>query len=617
MPSLSAFPQPARLTPRLFFWLAILLLIFLCLLQVGLFPLEETRWGQGTFLLYWSKTLKPFLLAACQPSLSDQNTSLPTGATPFLMRIGNELLATLRYSLIAMSLALPTGFILALFASRSWWPQCPSFLTHKCLWFIHITTRLFLSWMRSLHEILWAIILLLLLGNTPLSACIALAIPFSATLGKVFSEMFEEAPLHAARYLEAEGVSPSRAFFFSTLREVFADMLTYSFYRFECALRASAVLGFVGIETIGLSLHRSFENAFYREFWTEFYLLITLIILVDALGAKLRQSFNSPALAQRIQTDDLAALPIKKSIALLYKKRPQSRFISLLITAMLLGYGFSWLASFWGLPPLTQGASSAFTQARITRFILDITPEVWQTDPSLSSLFMWVKELWHTQGKEALLNTLGMASLAILCAGGGTLLLLVWGSRQLARREPFGIPQGASTRLANFFWNALGRAMRFFFLLMRAIPEYLLAYLLIGLLGVHIWSLILALFFHNLGILGRLWSETLENASSQPAAWLRSAGGTRMQCYIFAYLPAVGNRFLLYLFYRWETCVREASVLGMLGVASLGLSISLARNFYYAYDAMFFFVTLGSCAVMAGDFLSLIARHYLRKTTNG
>ena len=70
------------------------------------------------------------------------------------------------------------------------------------------------------------------------------------------------------------------------------DLITYSFYRFECALRASAVLGFVGIETIGLSIQLSHEEFYYREVWTYFYLLLAMIVIVDLWGAAIRKRLH-------------------------------------------------------------------------------------------------------------------------------------------------------------------------------------------------------------------------------------------------------------------------------------------------------------------------------------
>jgi phosphonate transport system permease protein len=60
-------------------------------------------------------------------------------------------------------------------------------------------------------------------------------------------------------------------------------------YRFECALRASAVLGFFGLPTIGFYLSASFENLHYREVWTFLYALIVLVVITDCWSAAMRR----------------------------------------------------------------------------------------------------------------------------------------------------------------------------------------------------------------------------------------------------------------------------------------------------------------------------------------
>ena len=76
--------------------------------------------------------------------------------------------------------------------------------------------------------------------------------------------------------------------------------------------------------------------------------------------------------------------------------------------------------------------------------------------------------------------------------------------------------------------------------------------------------------------------------------------------------PAAIPRAVLFFFYRWETCVREATVLGMLGIVSLGCFImdSRARNHY---DEMIFFVLLGALIVIVGDVVSALARRAVRR----
>ena len=72
------------------------------------------------------------------------------------------------------------------------------------------------------------------------------------------------------------------------------------------------------------------------------------------------------------------------------------------------------------------------------------------------------------------------------------------------------------------------------------------------------------------------------------------------------------NRFLLYLCYRWETCVREATVLGMLGMLSLGFWIqdARARN---QYDNMVLAMACGALLVVVGDLVSALVREVVRR----
>ena len=92
---------------------------------------------------------------------------------------------------------------------------------------------------------------------------------------------------------------------------------------------------------------------------------------------------------------------------------------------------------------------------------------------------------------------------------------------------------------------------------------------------------------------------------------MRALGATRLQLAAVAIFPATLGRFLLYFFYRWETCVREATVLGLLGFISLGWFIEDARARTH-YDEMFLFILLGSAIILIGDLLSALARHRIR-----
>jgi len=258
---------------------------------------------------------------------------------------------------------------------------------------------------------------------------------------------------------------------------------------------------------------------------------------------------------------------------------------------------------------------SARRVANLRRFVeVDLVPFPLRAGGAGDATFgSWAADLVGERGASGMTQTLLIAVLAIVLAGAASAVLAPLGARNLATREPFapatlpGRPRGAGWRLAS------GSA-RVLLILLRAVPEYVWAFLLLAMLGPSAWPAVLALAIHNAGILGKLGAETMENLSPGPLAALRSLGASRAQIAVHAVLPLALPRFLLYFFYRFETCVREATVLGMLGVVSLGYWIQEARARQF-YDEMALLVALGAVIVLLGDLLSAAARAALRRAT--
>ena len=67
------------------------------------------------------------------------------------------------------------------------------------------------------------------------------------------------------------------------------DLCAYAFYRFECSVRSSAVLGFFGYQTIGYHLELAFQDAHFREVWTYIYALLLVVLLLEAWSAAVRR----------------------------------------------------------------------------------------------------------------------------------------------------------------------------------------------------------------------------------------------------------------------------------------------------------------------------------------
>lgn len=240
---------------------------------------------------HWSRAGK-FFSAALNPALDYQDDSVPDSADSILVKGGKGLILTLRYAVAAMSMAIPAALVLGFFGSSAWWPEPCGPKLKALLRAVFFACRFVMSFARSIHELIWALLILSALGVSPLAGMVALAIPFAGTLGKVFSELVDEEARSAASALKSIGHRPVQTFLTGILPRALPDLITYSFYRFECALRASAVLGFVGIETIGLYIQLSHEEFYYREVWTYFYLLLALIVIVDLWGAAIRKRLH-------------------------------------------------------------------------------------------------------------------------------------------------------------------------------------------------------------------------------------------------------------------------------------------------------------------------------------
>lgn len=155
------------------------------------------------------------------------------------------LLNTLAFALLGVALANFFGFFLALV-------------------FHYRITRVGCALVRAIHELFWALLFLQMFGLTPLTGILAIAIPYAGIIAKVYAEILEETDPAPLRAIPA-GSHPVSVFFFARLPAAWMHFKTYSLYRLECGLRSSAVLGFVGLPTLGFHLESAFRQGHYSE----------------------------------------------------------------------------------------------------------------------------------------------------------------------------------------------------------------------------------------------------------------------------------------------------------------------------------------------------------------
>ncbi len=402
--------------------------------------------------------------------------------------------------------------------------------------------RLLAAFLRSIHELFWALILLQITGLSPLTGILAIAVPYMGIFAKVFSEIIEEADLSAERVLPT-GTSALSRFAFARLPVVASAMKTYTLYRLECGMRSTLVLGFVGLPTIGFHLESYFKQGDYAP-------AIALLLCFYALIGTRR----------------------------LWARASTLPFL-IIASALLL--------------PETVGSGS--TWSNIARFFgHDIVPAPLRNGPlaepgTWGSALSWAADIVTRQIIPGTVQTLILAQIALVAAASLTLIVYPIVSRRFLGRAG----------------HYLGRAL---LVIARSTPEYMLAYLLLQLMGPSMLPAIIALSLHNGAIGGYLLGRQTDQLGFRPDA----PHGANL--YFYETTPRLYGQFLAYMLYRWELILRESAIFGILGVRTLGYYLDAAISELRLDTAAILLIAVAALS-MSVDALSRRLRRSLRIET--
>lgn len=190
------------------------------------------------------------------------------------------LIETLNIAAVATLLGALAAMALSLLATRGlarWPAMIPVF-------------RRTMDGLRAIPEIVIALVLIYVLGGGPVPAVIAIALHTGGALGKLFSEVAENADLKPVEGLASVGASWSQRMWLGVIPQVAPNWLSYALLRFEINVRASAILGFVGEGGIGqdLKLAMQWGQGRYDEVVAIFLLLFLAIVVIDQVSDRYR-----------------------------------------------------------------------------------------------------------------------------------------------------------------------------------------------------------------------------------------------------------------------------------------------------------------------------------------
>ena len=512
-PAQAAAAHAPRLAAPLWVLLPALVLLPLVLLLPGI------SHGGG-----W-ELVGQFAGAAFQPSLD-----------PLVLRsVLSGLGVTVGIALLGWAGSVVLGAVLGVASSRVVWHT----LTGRAA--LAGWIRRLLALPRSIHELLWGLLLLQLVGLQPAVAVVAIILPFGALVARVISDQLDALPTTNLEALRCAGAPAGAAVLTALGPPLLPQLISYSGYRLECALRSATLLGVFGLGGLGTELKLTLQSLAFRELWTGLWALLITMLLLEMLLGRLRQRWAMPgrlALGQtRVGRSGRELL--WAAVALLPL---------LVAVAWALGVDPASLLRWQPLPPMPAAN--------------------WGAVAALP---------WGALVGNTVVMTLLAAALAVGLAP--LLLLLV---------QPW--PGGRWALQA--LW-ALGRLW----------PPPLIALLLLFLLEPGIITGALALGLHNLGVLGRLLLETSEHVGDGAEQALVSAGSGPRLALLYGRFSGLARPYLAYGAYRADVILRESVVVGLVGATGLGSQLLEALS-AFAFDELLALLLAYALLTLAGEDLS-------------
>ncbi len=149
--------------------------------------------------------------------------------------------------------------------------------------------RWLLVLLRSVPELVWALLFVRIVGLGPTAGVLAIALTYCGMLGKVYAEILESSDVHASESLLKNGSGRLAALLYGALPEAAAELLSYTTYRWECAIRGSVVMGFVGAGGLGQRMDESLKMMEGSEVASMLIIFVLLVGCADGVSSALRK----------------------------------------------------------------------------------------------------------------------------------------------------------------------------------------------------------------------------------------------------------------------------------------------------------------------------------------
>lgn len=192
------------------------------------------------------------------------------------------LLQTFVYASASMGLSVIIGLVFGLLSSKV-------VFSGKAGSVVRTVFRIFSGALRGIHELIWAWIFVAAIGLTPLAGVFALAIPYGGFLAVNYCNNFNSTPKAPLDALRRSGANRGQIILYGVLPQAFPEMVSFTMTNYECCLRSSTIMSFVGLGGIGYQIQIALKDMKFNLVWLNVIALILLVMVIDVWGIALRK----------------------------------------------------------------------------------------------------------------------------------------------------------------------------------------------------------------------------------------------------------------------------------------------------------------------------------------
>ncbi len=388
---------------------------------------------------------------------------------------------------------------------------------------LYYITRTILNVVRSVDTIVWGLLVIVWVGLGTFAGVIALTIHSIAALAKLFSEEIEHIDAGPVEAIEAAGGNFFQVIRYAVIPQVIPSLLSYTLLRWDINMRSATVVGFVAGGGIGFFVLETIRMGGYEQYAAALWAVAVVIILVDMVSSRWRNRI----LEDKPRTAEKKTWPVIRT------------WIYIILGAAL----FIYCATITKID-LKSLFNPGATFGRLLKDFVSI-------DVSEPVVGLVVEQMITTIMQALLATTLG-ALLAIPFS--------FLAAKNLTGKSPF---------MAWIYYIT-----RFVFNVLRSIEALLYVAIFVYWVGIGPFAGMMALAITTFALLGKLFSEAIENIDNGPIEAVNATGANKLQMIGYAIIPQIVPPFVSYLIYQWDINIRMATIIGFAGGGGIGLTLN-------------------------------------------